>query len=259
MNENPTMRNPIRVSQFQNIGIMINVRSFQSFAIISSILQLVHLSSAFDCPGFPSPFDAVNECDNQDLFSDLPYDSTNLTGQELQAYLSFCCYMRVPSVISGGPTVFVESRIECCVADDVQIDAYGDKTRIPTAGSGHDAYIGLDDFRTRTTKPALLPRPPGSYSLSNHRVKAIVNNLVILRNLETGVVGSTGKSWEVEKVLFFYFDGYRANYIQVWSDTLPIADAFCDGGDMVCDSSPMDSTQKMKKAKKPKKVKKSKR
>ena len=185
--------------------------------------------SAFDCPGFTSPFDPVAECDNQDLFSDIPGDSTTLTGTELKSYLSFCCYMRIPSVIQGGPSVFVDSRIDCCVSKRIQIDAYGDKQRIPSAGAGPDKFKGHDAFKLRTTKPALAPRPPGSYSLTNHKVKAIVNNLVILRNLESGTVGSTGKSWEVEKVLFFHFDeDYKMDYIQVWSDTLPIADAFCD-------------------------------
>lgn len=203
--------------------------------------------TAFDCPGFSSPFDPATECDSQALFDDFPGDSTSLSGSELDAYLSFCCYMRIPSAIPGGPSVFVESRIECCVSEDIVIDAYGDKERIPSAGAGADSYVGLDDFRSRTTKPALAPRPPGTYSLANHRVKAIVNNLVILRNFETGTVGNTGKSWEVEKVLFFHFEGYRMKYIQVWSDTLPIADAFCSNEDgLVCPA----STKEGKKGKK---------
>ena len=192
-------------------------------------------AAAFNCPGFTSPFDPVAECDGQALFEDFPGNSNILTGSELEAYMSFCCYMRIPSAIPGGPSVFVNSRIDCCVSEDIVIDAYGDRERIPSAGAGPDSYVGLDDFRTRTMKPALAPRPPGSYSLTNHRVKAIVNNLVILRNLEKGTVGTTGKSWEVEKVLFFHFQGFRMEYIQVWSDTLPIADAFCDNEEgLVC-------------------------
>uniref|UniRef100_A0A7S2MGA4 Uncharacterized protein n=1 Tax=Helicotheca tamesis TaxID=374047 RepID=A0A7S2MGA4_9STRA len=200
-----------------------------------AFLAMIALSDAFDCPGFPAPFDIAQECDGSALFEDFPGDSTTLSGAELEAYTSFCCYMNIPRKIPGGPSVFVESRIDCCVADDIIIDAYGDKQRIPSAGAGPEQYSGLDDFRARTTKPALAPRPPGAYSLSDHRVKAIVNNLVILRNFEQGTVGSTGNSWAVEKVLFFHFEEYRMKYIQVWSDTLPIADAFCEGDEgLVC-------------------------